>query len=119
MSPEQLQDTEHSARTHYQPQLGITHTSLAMSQQQTANPGAITESRHAQIRDDDGHTGNDGGNQLLTNRARIREIDLIRQHHDSRPAQAFKVTHHNFPTGLAATPRIQGEAGSGPDPRVS
>jgi hypothetical protein len=68
-----------------------------MSQQQTVGPGAVAESRHAQIHDD-GHTRNDGGDQLLTNRACIKDIDLIRQHHDSRPDQAFKVTHHNFPT---------------------
>jgi hypothetical protein len=70
-----------------------------MSQQQTVNPGAVAESRHAQIRDDDGHAGNDGGDQLLTDRTCINDIDLIRQRHDRRSDQAFKVTHHNFPRG--------------------
>ena len=85
ISPDQLQDTEHGASTHHQPQLGINHASPATGQQQAANPGAITENRHRQIRDDNGHTGNDGDGQQLTDRVRINEIDLIRQHHhDSR-----------------------------------
>jgi hypothetical protein len=65
---------------------------------QPADPGAITENRHRQIRDDNGHIGNDGNGQPLTDRVRIDDIDLIRQHHhDSRSDQALTVNDHNFP----------------------
>jgi hypothetical protein len=92
-----------------------TRPSPATGPQQAANPGAITENRHRQIRDDNGHTGNDGDSQPLTDRVRINEIDLIRQHHhDNRADQALTVNHHNFPRtgGHPANP----EERRGPDP---
>jgi hypothetical protein len=85
IGPDQPQDPEHGDGTDRQPQLSTTRAGLVKSKKQAAHPGTVTERRHGQIRDDDGHAGNDGGEQQLTDGPRVNGIDIGRQHHDGRP----------------------------------